>query len=94
MGLPVYNGHDWNGALGRADTLPIDRRKFFIVTDDIEVVQVQFDDEASFWMPSTQWADIDDPERGRRFDASEIMGWTENEEVAEDAAAQFEEFFL
>lgn len=93
--VPVYDGRDWNGALGRAETLPKDDRKFWIITDDVEIVYVQYDAESSQWFPGRHYySDIGDPERGRGFDDKEILGWTESEEVAEDAAAQFEEFFL
>ncbi len=74
-------------------TLPTDNRKFFIVTEYLEVVQVQFDEEASFWLPATQYTDVDE-ERGRRFDPSEIRCWSESWDVAEDAAAMLEEFLL
>ena len=92
--LDAYDGRDWNGALGRPQSLPKDNRKFWIVTEDVEVVQVQYDSEASFWLPGDHYSDIDDPERGRRFDTDQIMGWTDDYEAAEDAAAQFEEHFL
>lgn len=89
--IPLTDPLDWNARLNSSDTLPMEYGfplsgfLIWIVTDDCKAVEVAYDPEAHYWTGRHVWS-RQDGEPGS-WEADEILGWTDDAEDAEEAAA-------
>ena len=80
---------DWNGKIFVNRPKPVSG-EFWIVTESGDVHEVAYDDMASMFLRHDQYS-RQDGEPGSWSD-DEIIGWTTNQEDAEEAAELFLEF--
>lgn len=88
--IPLTNPGDWNARIHVANSVgkPYPRdREFWAITDEGQAVQVSYHTEAFYWTGRDQWGRTDG-ESGS-WEADELVGWSDDQEDAEEAAALF-----